>query len=390
MLEMKTNDAIATILESLQTSIPQAPPTTQVEDVEATTIIVHEPNKTIRFKLDKEIETKKRTNWPRRKAKRDHTELRNKANELMRAEWKANKVIEKRNRKRTLQNHEVPTIVVDSGATSTCIRTEDAAFVQVLAEKSPKHFLNANGTISEATNKAQLEYKMRQPAVDADIVPGLAMNSLLSTSKLADAGYVTVFTNDEVKIFDAAATPFQLQGSIIMKGWRCPRTKLWRVPLQEKWTNINTETALLNQEVTNIIMNKRGEFEPTEFVNSVYELPNMEQIIAWYHAAAGYPTKPTWIKAIDAGFYATWPMLTSKAVRKHFPESEETAKGHMRRVKSSVRSTKAQVEEPLEIQLAEAELAELRKKHRDIYVTIKEHTEMIHTDQTGRFPVVSE
>ena len=109
----------------------------------------------------------------------------------------------------------------------------------------------------------------------------------------------------------------------------------------------------------------------------------MEQIIAWYHAAAGYPTKPTWIKAIDAGFYATWPMLTSKAVRKHFPESEETAKGHMRRVKSGVRSTKAQVEEPLEIQLAEAELAELRKKHRDIHITIIEHTEMIHTDQTG-------
>ncbi|KAL7502356.1 hypothetical protein ACHAXN_001073, partial [Cyclotella atomus] len=83
-------------------------------------------------------------------------------------------------------------------------------------------------------------------------------------------------------------------------------------------------------------------------------------------------------------------MLTSKAVRKHFPESEETTKGHMRRVKSGVRSTKAQVEEPEEIQLAEAELAELRRKHRDIYVTVKEHSEMIHTDQTGRFPVVSD
>jgi hypothetical protein len=48
---------------------------------------------------------------------------------------------------------------------------------------------------------------MREPATDADVVPGLAMNSLLSTSKLADANYVTVFTNDEVKIFDAAAAP---------------------------------------------------------------------------------------------------------------------------------------------------------------------------------------
>jgi hypothetical protein len=145
----------------------------------------------------------------------------------------------------------------------------------------------------------------------------------------------------------------------------------------------------MSQEVTDIIMSKREEFEPHEFVNSVYELPNTEQVVAWYHAAAGYPTKASWIKAIDAGFYATWPMLTAKAVRKHFPESDETAKGHMRRVKSGVRSTKAQVVEPPEIQQAEAHLAELRRKHRDVYVTVKDHTEMIHTDQTGWFPVVS-
>jgi hypothetical protein len=106
----------------------------------------------------------------------------------------------------------------------------------------------------------------------------------------------------------------------------------------------------------------------------VYELPNLDQVVAWYHAAAGYPTKPTWIKAIEAGFYTTWPLLTAKAVRKHFPEATQTAKGHMRRIKSGVRSTKEQVEEPLEIQKEEAALAELRKKHRDIYVKVKDAT----------------
>jgi hypothetical protein len=55
-------------------------------------------------------------------------------------------------------------------------------------------------------------------------------------------------------------------------------------------------------------------------MGSLTPIPNTKQVIAWYHAAAGYPAKATWIKAIDAGFYATWPMLTSKAVRKHFPE----------------------------------------------------------------------
>eukprot|EP00956_Cyclotella_meneghiniana_P043212 scaffold258103_cov212-Cyclotella_meneghiniana.AAC.1 len=132
-------------------------------------------------------------------------------------------------------------------------------------------------------------------------------------------------------------------------------------------------------------MSRRSE----HLLHSVHELPNTEQVIAWYHAAAGYPTKATWIKAIDAGFFATWPMLTSKSVRKHYPESDETTKGHMRRIKSGVRSTKEQVQEPEEVSEALTRLAELRKKHRDVYVQVKEASEIIYTDQTGRFPVTS-
>jgi hypothetical protein len=56
-----------------------------------------------------------------------------------------------------------------------------------------------------------------------------------------------------------------------------------------------------------------------------------------------------------------------------------------------VRSTKVQVQQHQEITEAEAEaaLAEARKKHRDVFMTIRETTEEVHTDQTGRFPVVS-
>jgi hydrogenase maturation factor len=98
----------------------------------------------------------------------------------------------------------------------------------------PKCFLNAKVTVSKALNTAKLKYEMRELAADADVVPGRAMNSLLSTSKLADANYVTVFMKDEVKIFDAATAPFQLEGKVVMQGWRYPKTKLWRVPLQEE------------------------------------------------------------------------------------------------------------------------------------------------------------
>ena len=61
----------------------------------------------------------------------------------------------------------------------------------------------------------------------------------------------------------------------------------------------------------------------------------------------------------------------------------------MRRVKSGVRSTKEQAQEHPEIQEAEATLAELRCKHHDVYLQIRETSELAYTDQTGRFPVVS-
>jgi hypothetical protein len=41
------------------------------------------------------------------------------------------------------------------------------------------------------------------------------------------------------------------------------------------------------------MMKMRENANPNEGVNIVYELPNLQQVVRWYHAAAGYPTKVT-------------------------------------------------------------------------------------------------
>eukprot|EP00804_Cyclotella_cryptica_P007374 CCRYP_002593-RA/>CCRYP_002593-RA protein AED:0.37 eAED:0.37 QI:0/-1/0/1/-1/1/1/0/316 len=230
---------------------------------------------------------------------------------------------------------------------------------------------------------------MRHPAKDADTVPGLAMNSLLSAGKLTDANYIAVFTKTDVNIFDPETTRIKADRQAILSGWRCPQTKLWRVPLKPTLPNLNTDTTLLSTEARDIMMNNRKHLSLTDFANSVYELPNTEQVITWYHASAGYPTKTTWLKAIKKGFYATWPLLTPKAVPRHFPESNETSKGHMHHIKSGIRSTKAQFVEPDPVQQAKHNLSQLRRKHKDVYMSVREATELAHTDQTGRFRVIS-
>jgi hypothetical protein len=116
--------------------------------------------------------------------------------------------------------------------------------------------------------------------------------------------------------------------------------------------------------------------------NSVYDLPYTEQAIKWMHAVCGYPVKSTWLKAIKAGNYIGWPMLTECNVNKYYPETSETSKGHTNQTRKNVRSTKAK-RTPLET----CDTLQLHgKKVRDIYTTMYDIHKTIFSDQTGRFP----
>ena len=105
------------------------------------------------------------------------------------------------------------------------------------------------------------------------------------------------------------------------------------------------------------------------------------QTIRYLHGAAGFPTEDTWIKAIKAGNYNTWPTITPATVRSHFPESDETQKGHMKRQHQGVRSTRVQEETELNLPAIQ--------KAKDVYLKVYNATETMHSDQTGRFPATS-
>ena len=61
----------------------------------------------------------------------------------------------------------------------------------------------------------------------------------------------------------------------------------------------------------------------------------------WYiHACVGLPTKGKWLQGIRAVDYDTFMGLTENLVTKNLPDSYETQKGHMRKVKKVVISTK--------------------------------------------------
>ena len=95
------------------------------------------------------------------------------------------------------------------------------------------------------------------------------------------------------------------------------------------------------------------------------------------HAVCGYPVKSTWLKAIKA---------TEQNVQKYYPETIETAKGHLNQTRKNVRSTKAKPT-PLET----CDTSQLHgKKVRDVYTKTYSVHETMFSDQTGQFSMRSQ
>jgi hypothetical protein len=125
--------------------------------------------------------------------------------------------------------------------------------------------------------------------------------------------------------------------------------------------------------------------------NSAYHQPSLPALATFLHATAGFPAKSTFCKAIDSGFFATWPELTSDLIRKHLPLSVPSIMGRMRRTPQGIRSTKLHTMSPP----AEPPLAPPRSPlscdHLVSADVCKFETlnAMISTDQPGRFPFTS-
>jgi hypothetical protein len=214
-----------------------------------------------------------------------------------------------------------------------------------------------NSAIALATTVNKLLHNVHSPARNVNIVPSLVENSLLSTSKFANAGYTAIYDKNEVNFYNAKTTKITVLAKGVLKGWCCPRTNLWHAPLVPIVTNLNTDTLILDHPSGQNSLNSMYTIETNqisrdhvalqicknycqEYLHNVYKLPSIEPTIWYLHGAAGFPTKASWLKAICKGNYLSWPLINVKKYAKYFPESEETQKGHMHSQRQGVCSTR--------------------------------------------------
>ena len=373
------------------------PPPTHPPTPETLNAINNSPVHSVSFNLPIHHRDKDSSTW-RRNPRSRSTYARQHAENSHQKRTRRAKPLTEAQVKRGVLDGTIPSAISDTGATSSAGLIGDPYIPTGV--KSKKLFHMPNGTTAPASNVCKLQHNLRDPARTVDMVPGLVDASLLSTSKLATAGYITVYDGNEVNVYDGTTTKIVVSEEAVLKGWRCPKSTLWRIPLTAQVRNLNTDTLLLDSPDGQHSLNSLYEVPQTatllkhisvfmnnslpnkETINHVYELPSIEPAIRYLHGAAGFPTKRTWLQAIRKGNYLSWPLVSVKNVNKFFPESEETQKGHMRGQRQGVRSTKPATEK-------EDEQVNIQPRQHDIVISIHDMTHTLYTDQTGKFPRTS-
>eukprot|EP00804_Cyclotella_cryptica_P018370 CCRYP_015487-RA/>CCRYP_015487-RA protein AED:0.13 eAED:0.11 QI:0/0/0/1/0/0.5/2/0/1281 len=264
---------------------------------------------------------------------------------------------------------------LDSAATSNF---NNSASHLELTGPSQTQVAVADGHVLQATHTARLPMTaLNDAARTTTIVPHLA-KSLMSVGVLANNGYTTIFHphTKGAEVYAKGTCTINASQPPVLQGWR-DNKGLWSVAIQKETTNAERSAA---RRVRSSMAT-----HPNERANNVFDLPSTQEVIRFLHASLGFPTKQTLLAAIRNKHLTTFPGLTVEAVNKHFPDSDETQKGHMRQARQGVRSTKIPDEDAL-LNFKPTPGV----KHKDVYLRVYDATKKaMYTDQTGRFPVVS-
>ena len=128
--------------------------------------------------------------------------------------------------------------------------------------------------------------------------------SLMCVGKTSDKGTISIFTRGDVSVYKEQDVLITCKGEPIVIGVWDKRGQ-YRIPLvqQRGQGQPGRPSKQANKKLSQS--------------NSFYDLPSTEQAIKWMHTMCGYPVKPTWIKAIKAGNYVGWPLLTVSNVKNY-------------------------------------------------------------------------
>ena len=178
--------------------------------------------------------------------------------------------------------------IVDSGATHMYI-APNAPYEKMDKTEKPIRVGTSNGQVASSTATATPSI----PQVNADFpTNGYIMrtftNTLIGVGPICDANCTLVFKKEDVTVLSP-------QGKPILQGWRedkLPCLRRFTLIPDRKKGRLSTTKSQKKQEA-----------------NNDYDLPSTEALVRNMHAAAGFPVRSTWLRAIKIGNFNSWKGL---------------------------------------------------------------------------------
>jgi hypothetical protein len=258
------------------------------------------------------------------------------------------------------------TAIVDTGASDHYFRP-GAPLLHIDPSAPCTNIRTATGEHRASSATAQLAIP-GFPTVAArtgHIIPGFT-NNLISLGKLCDADCTATLDKHTLRVRDK-------DGQCFLTGHReTGGPRLWRVnigpnkPTQQHDTHfpmphlipddmdaprkqqpvpIPNKPTTAHQPVQSHTSHPILEARKTAITRTTpqaraYDLPSVPALIAYLHAAAGYPVKSTWHAAVKRGAFTSWPGLTCGLVARYCPDAPATIQGHMAQPRQHIRSTR--------------------------------------------------
>ena len=242
----------------------------------------------------------------------------------------------------------------------------------------------ANGQSMDQLEGGELPFDAPEGATDVQIFDNMP-RPLIGAGKLVKAGAKIILDQPLAHVIDKATN------EVIMTAHFDEASLTWDVyPKQQVGQTANTTTMPPAAGMT------------MTFAGNAYRINTKKELVSFYHAAAGWPVKSTWIAAIKRNAFASWPGLTEALVIKYLDIKEPTVMGHMHARRSGQRTTKLKLpndkKEKMDLLQQENEELEpprnkvLLERTRRVGAHIIAHDELkgsIATDLAGVFPVMS-
>ena len=128
---------------------------------------------------------------------------------------------------------------------------------------------------------------------------------------LVGAGCIICFKVNECAIY--------INDNHILFTKRCQCTGLWLLPME--WNE-----PIISISAVQVCMN-------TVYDVAQYQLSTKSELIKFLHEWVCSPVPPTWIQAVEKGFFLLWSGLTSVEMKKYLPPSPTTTEGHMEAIR---------------------------------------------------------